>query len=512
MRIFLTYLLLNTMFILNAQIINEFANVGEVNKNTHINGMQIDSLNNHIFLILKGNMHIASFDSVYQLNWSKDLGITTNSSQSGHLLSFNNGNYIAVIKHIDPTPNLHVLLFDTQGQIIWHKTFDGRGEINDACVLSNGKIALIGDITSGILTSVTVMNADGTIDWAKRVDDPDDYSWGYDIRATADGNILTTCAISSVNSHGRILFTKWSNEGNIIMDRAYQFPDLMEYPANVTETSEGDFYIIGERGFIMQDTTDVYIRKFDSNLNYIKGKQYGYIYHDKGYDIIEDNEGQLLTVSHSKPSMNFGGFLLVMRLDTNLDTIYSRYFGHPNQALHSSALYKKNDLIYAHCNGPFLTSIGTGDGHFIKTDHDFNLPCGQYPLENYIENIPDIIPSTYTGTYNEIHPTLSDFISEIPSNFQIDIVCSDSLLSIPEVKSYNIRIYPNPSNGVVCIQTEEYKHKHLIIELMDVNGKVIIKDALGSKHIIQLEDYHPGVYFLRITGDGINQTEKIILY
>ncbi len=68
----------------------------------------------------------------------------------------------------------------------------------------------------------------------------------------------------------------------------------------------------------------------------------------------------------------------------------------------------------------------------------------------------------------------------------------------------NLQIYPNPTNGIINIKTQEQVKK---ITISDITGKVILKT---TKTKIDFSKQKRGIYFLQIeTNEGI-LTEKII--
>ena len=192
-------------------------------------------------------------------------------------------------------------------------------------------------------------------------------------------------------------------------------------------------------------TRDCVIRKFDKDFDYIAGRSYGYLYDDEGVDIIEDDEGKLLAVAKSKPVLNCAGSLMVLRLDEDLDTLYTRYYGTGlGTALFALKIKRKGDMFYAPGWGNFMTTLGTTDGHLIKTDHNFNLSCGHYGQETYIEELDPFVPATFTDSYNSIAITLAPFSYEDSVSIIADLVCSGSgpVPVVSEIDFSSMHVYP----------------------------------------------------------------------
>ena len=75
-------------------------------------------------------------------------------------------------------------------------------------------------------------------------------------------------------------------------------------------------------------------------------------------------------------------------------------------------------------------------------------------------------------------------------------------------KASKIKIYPNPSEGIVRITTES----PVDVIITDISGKVVFTmNQVTSDSDMNLSKLQHGIYFAKMTGEGIEQTEKIIL-
>ncbi|HBN03858.1 MAG TPA: hypothetical protein DD396_07420, partial [Bacteroidetes bacterium] len=78
------------------------------------------------------------------------------------------------------------------------------------------------------------------------------------------------------------------------------------------------------------------------------------------------------------------------------------------------------------------------------------------------------------------------------------------------VKDGNVRVYPNPTDGIVFIEISD----------KDVNHTLTITDGLGAQMMaltsnssivrVDLTDFAPGAYFLNVTSASTNANIKII--
>jgi hypothetical protein len=81
-------------------------------------------------------------------------------------------------------------------------------------------------------------------------------------------------------------------------------------------------------------------------------------------------------------------------------------------------------------------------------------------------------------------------------------------------KNENLKIYPNPSDGIFTIELNKTESNKVSIEILDITGKLVyINDypVMGTlKEIIDLQNLNKGMYFLRVKEEEKISTVKII--
>ncbi len=76
-----------------------------------------------------------------------------------------------------------------------------------------------------------------------------------------------------------------------------------------------------------------------------------------------------------------------------------------------------------------------------------------------------------------------------------------------------IRVYPNPSNGIFTIKVSQFSGKANIM-VTDMNGRVVydLKNSeLNIEKTINLSGLQSGMYLLKLTGEALNYSQKLIL-
>jgi hypothetical protein len=78
-------------------------------------------------------------------------------------------------------------------------------------------------------------------------------------------------------------------------------------------------------------------------------------------------------------------------------------------------------------------------------------------------------------------------------------------------------IYPNPTQGSIRVVLEGGTGELLHLEIINMSGKIIhqedVQTSFNSRVIRELDisDQPKGIYLMRIAGENIAQSEKIIL-
>lgn len=94
-------------------------------------------------------------------------------------------------------------------------------------------------------------------------------------------------------------------------------------------------------------------------------------------------------------------------------------------------------------------------------------------------------------------------------------VPEDCLLGVGNNDAFNNKfvIYPNPSNGVVNIQSR-FGVNEAQVSIYDMNGRKIMsqKIEMADTGSIHAENLTPGIYMIKIEGGGHSQTSKLIMY
>lgn len=86
-------------------------------------------------------------------------------------------------------------------------------------------------------------------------------------------------------------------------------------------------------------------------------------------------------------------------------------------------------------------------------------------------------------------------------------------INTPTSAIKNIKIYPNPSQDIIYIQSDDKTERKFQYTLMDVSGKILTNEEGEKTQTINLSGFPAGMYMLKITvveqQQTLSQTYKI---
>ena len=79
--------------------------------------------------------------------------------------------------------------------------------------------------------------------------------------------------------------------------------------------------------------------------------------------------------------------------------------------------------------------------------------------------------------------------------------------------SAGVKIYPNPASDFLIISIDSYAGNKLLISLIDINGKEVLNETVNNftnEKTVSLKTLQSGIYILKLQGENISETRKII--
>ncbi|WP_415327699.1 LamG-like jellyroll fold domain-containing protein [Chryseobacterium sp. MMS23-Vi53] len=122
-------------------------------------------------------------------------------------------------------------------------------------------------------------------------------------------------------------------------------------------------------------------------------------------------------------------------------------------------------------------------------------------------------PAPYKGAIDELKMYNYALSSTEVSNLYNQAVLSNDEFSI----SKNVgTVYPNPVKDQIFIKLPEYKKSNLTATLLDMTGKIVVKEKLnsdgnGTFKLNMTDKKAPGNYILNVSGENLNSNFKVIV-
>ncbi|MGD2034527.1 MAG: putative Ig domain-containing protein [Bacteroidales bacterium] len=126
---------------------------------------------------------------------------------------------------------------------------------------------------------------------------------------------------------------------------------------------------------------------------------------------------------------------------------------------------------------------------------------------------PDETAKTLTGTPTEVEVltikvTAADTAdASVSDYFKLNIINPDLIL---HSKTISLTLYPNPTEGILYLESSGIRPEGLSYEIFDMSGKLTVKGKV-VKNSIRLQGMQPGIYFLKVHCPGQIFIQKVLL-
>ena len=135
------------------------------------------------------------------------------------------------------------------------------------------------------------------------------------------------------------------------------------------------------------------------------------------------------------------------------------------------------------------------------------------PSNNAIAN-SEIISSNIPGQFNYDYITGNGVCPDDTANVLVTVDASCNYLSIEETLITTMNVYPNPTNGVVYLQSAVTGKA--TIEVTDIEGRIVLESSdvlLGSSpYMIELDKKISGMYFIKVSNETAERNFKVIVH
>lgn len=428
------------------------------------------------------NSYIFKFNSNGDLLWANGInaaadpapssqvystGITTNESGNIYLtgrfegtVDFDNGDGVHLETSTDFWDNNFIAKYDQMGNFLWVKIFDGQINYGRNILTDSMSNIYFAGRFSGLYT-----------DFA-----PGDETYLMESEGSQD------ICFSKLDSSGNHLWSK--RAGSYEWDEAVDFTIDKENNVYITGFFEADEIDLNTNDgeseiFDVSYYQDAFIIKVNSDGEYQWGGLLG----------PSDDEFQFMAYNSSNNSIYLAGsFVNIIDVDPGEEEVIHSGLG--GLDFYIIELDNNRNVINAHVIG------GAGNERFKSLNCDNN---GDVLMTGTIVDTVDLYPGT------------GEFIIDDHEG-DIQVKYSKSALSLVEnTLNSAIKIYPNPCDDVCTIHCLFEPKSGLEYKVISLDGKTVLTgQLLGQSNIINLTQLIKGTYIIKITGENIFYTSRIL--
>jgi len=441
-----------------------------------------------------GNILITGYIGGNGLVWFDDTSIYVNGNTDIFLAKYDHNGHFLWVRKAGGNYTTQAFSSWDDGRSVITDSYDNvyiTGSFRDTAVFNKDTLFSFGDVD----LFIAKYSANGDLIWVDNyggkaadngntiiIDNNDNLYLAGWIKDTA--RIADTVLIPYDDMDNFIV--KLNSNGERIWIKQMGGSSAYAYRTSIAVDSNNNLYVtdyfagtvnLNDTTLIANGNIDFYLSKYDPNGKFLWARQYFDVFNIQSHALtIDENNNLYITGS-------FRGTLLYLN-----DTVLTPY---------------GNDDIFVakfDSEGNFVWIIGAG-GVASDTGLDITWNNNNVYITGWYTGIAtfgDIILPSY-GIYNN----RNIFIARIKDNtVEINQFYDDPTISI----------YPNPSNGIFYLKVKDLKGK-ANLEIFNINGYILYERRLSDGiNLIDIKNYPPGLYFVRILSGDFIKTEKMLKY
>jgi hypothetical protein len=412
-----------------------------------------------------------------------------------------------------------LLKIDAFGDTIWVKVFPGNPSDAGYSVKNlpeNSGFIITGCRYCAFATrKIYLVKTDtlGDIIWAKQYAPNVDQA-AYDIELT-DVNNYVIIGYASVQSGSPYVYLfKTDQDGTLLWSRYFGAGYDIGY--SLCRTNDGGFAIAGRTDSFGYGSADVYVIKVNDSGAPQWTTTYGGAAYDEGRSIEQTSDGGYIIAGYSSSFGHGNADVYLVRTDENGDTLWTRTYGGPN-------LDKGYSVIQRDDGGFLITGVTASFGHgaydlyLIRTKANGDTVWTKtFGGSDYEQGFS--VARTIDGGY-----IIAGVNSSFDIYFDVYIIKLNELGIITWTRDIRVdrglqsEIYPNPVNYSATIKYNLSEPDQVLLEVFDVTAKkvAVLADEYQNDgdHLVPFngESLPAGMYFYKLTAGQKSQCGKLIL-
>ena len=224
--------------------------------------------------------------------------------------------------------DVYIIKLDANGSKVWEKTYGGS---NDDWVWSIQQTKDGGYIVAGYTgpfgtgnLNLYIINLDtnGNMIWGKTYSG-EDIAGAFSAQQTNDGGYIAAGVTGSFGTGDLNLYViKLDANGNKVWEKTYGGSND-DWVWSIQQTKDGGYIVAGWTESFGEGGEDVYIIKLDANGNKLWERTYGGTHQDEAYSIQQTKDGGYIVAGYTESFGAGGSDLYVIKLDEFGSLVYS---------------------------------------------------------------------------------------------------------------------------------------------------------------------------------------------
>ncbi|MFA6551337.1 MAG: hypothetical protein WCV41_02285 [Patescibacteria group bacterium] len=315
----------------------------------------------------------------HAVEWDRAIGGTGNDQAYSVQQTFNGAYIIAGLTNSFNVGfyDVYLVKMDSEGSLLWAKTFGGAGYDQAYAVRQtsdNGYIvAGVADSFGAGFADVYVIktDTDGNLLWQKTFGGADS-DCAYAVQQTSDGGYIIAGLTDSFGAgKSDAYLVKTDTDGSPLWQKTFGGAGVDDADS-VQQTSDGGYIVAGKTSSFGAGKTDIYLFKTDAAGNLLWEKTFGGSDIDDANSVQQTSDGGYIVAGKTSSfgSGETNAYLLKTGADGNL--LWAKVFGDADDSS-SSSVRQTADGGYIVAGETKSFGAKTVDVYLIKTDINGNL-------------------------------------------------------------------------------------------------------------------------------------------
>ncbi|MBP8041937.1 MAG: T9SS type A sorting domain-containing protein [Bacteroidales bacterium] len=432
--------------------------------------------------------------------------------KAGKIFSLSNGGYVMLVEMIANgfgSGDIMVFNMDKDGLIEWIKYFgtDDYDAPSDMVELPDGDIVITGQTRTNLHNGKELLlmriNKYGDQYWQRTYGTSSDADKPQKLLKSFFGGFVIAGEMALMKN---ILRT--DDNGNVKWNFSYGEGTLSDMAEN---SINGDLFVCGNTVNNLKGESSIFVMRTDSSGNVLWAKIMGNDNSEKAYTLSCNQDFSSIYIAgeyQADTAQKADAFAACLNADDG-GLLWAKLYGTSQvDVFYDNLVFKENSLL----------NIGYSEGfdsvfqnvYLVRTNLNGTSGCMESSLVCSIDSTLNILPDSMFITVDTVDLWVSS-VCYPPSLIAPQQLTLCTTESMDETEEFAVRVYPNPAEDYLIIDC--HLETGEIIELYNETGQRVPFCFTSNEEYVRIgtADLSPGIYLVKIAGEGRLITQKIII-